>query len=344
MRKINWGIIGLGNVAQKFLEGFQGVENSNLLAIASKNKSKILKFKKQFKIKEEFVFNKYEDILNCEDIDIIYISLPNSYHYEWISRSIEKNKKVLVEKPATINFEEAQKLSEMIKKKNIFFNEGFMYRYDSQIKKIIELIKNNEIGDLISMESSFGVNILTKKKFFFFEKEKKIDKNSRQFNNQLGGGCILDLGCYPTSLSLLICSLIKNINYKKFKITNLVREIGSTGVDINAEAKIIFDNSFNSKVKASFKKNLGNNTVIKGEKGNMFIKNTFIGIKEITIVLKDKTYEIKNLSNENIFSQEISSISKSILDDSNEVSYPGMQLEETILNMKILDYWKNEKL
>ena len=151
MRKINWGIIGLGNVAQKFLEGFQGVENSNLLAIASKNKSKILKFKKQFKIKDEFVFNKYEDILNCEDIDIIYISLPNSYHYEWISRSIEKNKKVLVEKPATINFEEAQKLSEMIKKKNIFFNEGFMYRYDTQIKKIIELIKNNEIGDLISM-------------------------------------------------------------------------------------------------------------------------------------------------------------------------------------------------
>jgi hypothetical protein len=76
----------------------------------------------------------------------------------------------------------------------------------------------------------------------------------------------------------------------------------------------------------------------------MFIKNTFIGIKEITIVLKDRTYEIKNLFNENIFSQEISSISKSILDDSNEVSYPGMQLEETILNMKILDYWKNEKL
>ena len=58
MRKINWGIIGLGNVAQKFLEGFQGVENSNLLAIASKNKSKILKFKKQFKIKDVVVFKK----------------------------------------------------------------------------------------------------------------------------------------------------------------------------------------------------------------------------------------------------------------------------------------------
>ena len=109
----------------------------------------------------------------------------------------------------------------LLKKKNIFFNEGFMYRHDTQIKKVIELIKNNEIGELLSMESSFGVNILTKKKFYFFQKEKKIDKNSRQFNNQLGGGCILDLGCYPTSLSLLICSLIKNINFNKIPVKHI---------------------------------------------------------------------------------------------------------------------------
>ena len=61
------------------------------------------------------------------------------------------------------------------------------------------------------------------------------------------------------------------------------------------------------------------------------------------IVLKNKTYEIKGLLNDNIFSQEIKSISESILNGSNEVSYPGMQLEETLLNMKILDCWKNEK-
>ena len=121
MRKLNWGIIGLGNIAQKFLEGFHGVENSNLLAIASRSKTKTLKFKNQFQINKEFVFNKYEDLLNCKDIDIIYISLPNSYHYKWILKSIEKNKKVLVEKPATLNFEEAQKLSEIIKKKKHFF-------------------------------------------------------------------------------------------------------------------------------------------------------------------------------------------------------------------------------
>lgn len=176
MQKVNWGIIGLGNVAQRFLEGFFGVRNSNLLAIASKSKSKLLKFKNQFKIKENYVFNNYEELLNCKDIDIIYISLPNSLHYEWILKSFKKNKKVLVEKPATINFLQMQKLSEIIKNGELFFNEGFVYRHDTLIKKIVELIKNNEIGNLISMESSFGVNILTKKKLFFFEKKKKLIK------------------------------------------------------------------------------------------------------------------------------------------------------------------------
>ena len=124
------------NVAQKFLEGFHGVENSNLLAIASKSKTKTLKFKNQFQINEEFVFNKYEDLLNCKDVDIIYISLPNSYHYEWILKSIEKNKKVLVEKPATLNFEEAQKLSEIIKKKTFFLMKVLCTDMTHKLKKL----------------------------------------------------------------------------------------------------------------------------------------------------------------------------------------------------------------
>ena len=67
------------------------------------------------------------------------------------------------------------------------------------------------------MESFFCKNLLTKKKFLFFEKKKKIDLNNRLFNKNLGGGCILDLGCYPVSFSVLVASLIEGINYKKFK-------------------------------------------------------------------------------------------------------------------------------
>jgi predicted dehydrogenase len=83
-----------------------------------------------------------------------------------------------------------------------------MYRYLPQTKTLLNIIKNGELGKIYSMESSFGINLLTKKKFFFFNKRKKIDSNNRKFKKELGGGSILDLGCYTTSFSLLIAFYI----------------------------------------------------------------------------------------------------------------------------------------
>tara|TARA_B100001769_G_scaffold250870_1_gene224128 strand:+ start:152 stop:1180 length:1029 start_codon:yes stop_codon:yes gene_type:complete len=341
MKKLNWGVIGLGNIAQKFLEGFSFVRNSNLLAIASKSQSKLSKFKKEFNINDEFVFNNYEDLINCKDVDIVYISLPNSFHYKWILECIHYKKKVLVEKPAFLNYFEAQSIRKIIKEKKIFFTEGFMYRYHPQINKIVNIIKNNEIGKPLSMKSSFGINILTKKKFIFFNKKKKINKESRLFNKNLGGGCILDLGCYPTSFSLLVASLIDNINFQNFKLLNIENEIGETGVDIDAKMEIIFNNTFISEVEASFKKNLGNISIIKGEKGEIIINDTWQGKDGFSVVIGNKTYDINDNGNINIFSYEIESISKSILNGSSETSFPGIKIDETLTNMKVLDEWRN---
>ena len=106
------------------------------------------------------------------------------------------------------------------------------------------------------METSFGSNLLTKKKFIFFNKKKKIDSSNRLFNKELGGGCILDLGCYTTSFSLLIASLVKNIKYKNFILKNVKKKIGSTGIDIHAEGDLIFEGGFTSKIKADVKKSI----------------------------------------------------------------------------------------
>lgn len=343
MKKINWGVIGLGNIAQKFLESFSEVKNANLVAIASNDKYKLEENKSKFNINKDFAFNDYEELIMCNKVDIVYISLPNSLHFFWIKKCIENKKKFLVEKPATLNFQEAINLKSIIKNNNLFFAEGFMYRYDPLIIKIIDLIKSNEIGDLISLESSFGVNILTKKNFLLFKKKRKINKNSRQFNKQLGGGCILDLGCYPTSLTILMASLIKNLDYTNFEIKVLNREIGETDVDINSEAEIIFQNGFKSNVKASFKNNLGNNTLVKGKNGEINIKNTFQGIKEIEVNLKNKTYKINRKINKNIYAIEIENISQNILEQKSTVMYPGMKIEETFINMKILESWRNDE-
>ena len=173
MKKLNWGIIGLGAIAQKFSEAFIQTTNSTLLAISSNNSQKLENFKRQFFIEDRFVFKNYEDLINCKEVDIIYIALPNSLHFQWIKECIKNNKNILVEKPATLNYEEIKGVKDSLKNKNIFFGEAFMYRYHPQIDYILQLIKSDEIGNLISMSSSFGENILTKKKFIFFEKKKE---------------------------------------------------------------------------------------------------------------------------------------------------------------------------
>ena len=76
---------------------------------------------------------------------------------------------------------EAREIKEYLKKTNIFFSEAFMYRYHPQTQSVIDIIRNNKIGNLLSMKTSFGINILTKKKLFIFTKKKKLIQNQGYF-------------------------------------------------------------------------------------------------------------------------------------------------------------------
>ena len=342
MQKVNWGIIGLGKIAFKFAEGFKNIDNAKLLGISSKDNEKLKKFKEDFKIENNFCFNNYENLLECKNIDIIYIALPNSLHHEWIIKCIKKEKKILVEKPATLNLSQMKDVQNKLLNKNLLFTEAFMYRYHPQIIKVIKLIRGNAIGKLISMKSFFGMDILTKKNLFGLKKRKKLNKDSRLYNKDLGGGAILDLGCYPVSISQLIASLIPDIDCNSIKVLNKKKEIGFTGVDLDSYVELQFDNKFKSKIGASFTKNLGKETRIIGAKGELLIKNTWHGDPSIIKIKGEKNYEINVKCNENIYSYEIENISKSVLENKKESIYPGMSLIETLLNMKILDEWLND--
>ncbi len=337
---LNWGIIGLGRIANDFASGFKDVKNANLFGIASKTGKKLLDFKEKFNINEKYCFSNYEDLIACDKIDIIYIALPHNFHFEWIMKCLANNKKVLTEKPATSSLDDMKKINEMLNGKKIFFAEGFMYRYHPQTTKVISLIKNNEIGDLISMESNFGINLIEKKNIFGF-KRIKFNKQSRLFNKSLAGGCILDLGCYPSSMSILIAKL-KDPNNLGFELKNSKIEQSSTQVDIDSYTDINFSNGFKSSISCSFKKNIGKSTKILGTKGSISIYDSWHCFPMKIKVNKNDIVEDKfNFSN--IFSYEIESISNSVLNNKNEPDYPGITRQETELNVMILNNWLNKR-
>ncbi|MBO6493680.1 MAG: Gfo/Idh/MocA family oxidoreductase [Pelagibacteraceae bacterium] len=345
MAQVKWGIIGLGNIALKFSEGFQYTKNAKLFAISSRNKNKLQAFKNKFQIDDNYCFANYDSLLECKDLDIIYIALPHSLHYEWVMKSIEKEKNILVEKPATVNFLQMTNIKNNLKDKNIFFSEAFMYRYHPQISKVIELLKNNVIGNLVSMESLFGFDALGRKKIFGIKLnklKKKPDRNNRLYNKELGGGAILDLGCYPVSFSILIASLISKFDFIKTKVLNKKKEIGPTGVDMNSFAELYFENNFKSTVGASLTQNLGKKTKIVGTKGELVLNDTWSPFNPSLIQINGENKETIEIEcHDNIYTYEIEALSKCILENKKEPDFPGITLNETLKNMKILDEWLN---
>ena len=345
MTQVKWGIIGLGNIALKFSEGFQYTKNAKLFAISSRNKNKLQAFKNRFQIDDNYCFTNYDSLLECKDLDIVYIALPHSLHYEWVMRSIEKEKNILVEKPATVNFLQMTNIKNNLKDKNIFFSEALMYRYHPQISKVIELLKNNVIGNLVSMESLFGFDALGRKKIFGIKLnklKKKPDRNNRLYNKELGGGAILDLGCYPVSFSILIASLISKFDFIKTKVLNKKKEIGPTGVDMNSFAELYFENNFKSTVGASLTQNLGKKTKIVGTKGELVLNDTWSPFNPSLIQINGENKETIEIEcHDNIYTYEIEALSKCILENKKEPDFPGITLNETLKNMKILDEWLN---
>ena len=338
---INWGIIGLGNVASGFADAFKESNNSELKGISSNNLDKIKLFQEKFNIDKNYCFDNYENLLKCEDIDIVYIALPNSMHQEWILKSIKNRKKVLVEKPAFISLSEIKNIKQQIDEKKLYFAEGFMYRHTPQTIKILDLIKNKSIGIPKSMVSNFGVNLLTKKNIFGFKKKKKINIENRLFNKDLGGGVVFDLGCYTVSLSILIASTISKINFDNIKILDKKIEIGSTNVDIDARARLDFDNGFVSLVNTSFLEDLGTETIIYGTEGIMKVKDPWRSEPSIISLEGKINKEIEVKFNSNIFSYEINAISKDILEERLIPNFPGVTIDESIGLTKILQNWIN---
>ena len=336
-----WGIIGLGNIAYHFAESFYNLDNAKLIAVASNSKEKLLRFKENFNIKNENLYDDYEKILDDRNLDVIYIALPNSLHFKWALKVVDKKKNILVEKPA---FTSTNQVEEIFNHKNfesIFFSEGYMYKYHPQIIEMIKIIRSGEIGKPLQMQTNCGMNLIYKKNFFGFMK-KKIHKDKRIFNKNLDGGVIFDLGCYTSSISLMIASLIGNLNLSNFSLQDIKTKYLNKNIDVHSFAKINFDNKFISKVTTSFTEDIGNNTLIECEGGKIEIENSWNPKSSKMKILGNNKKNLEFNNSHNLYSLEIKNISNDIISNKTEASFPGTNKNDILLNTKIINNWINE--
>ena len=325
---IKWAIIGSGNMARNFATVIKEVDNAELIAISSSNEKNLKSFGIEFKIDSKFRFNKYENLSKCKEVDAVYISTLNNTHFDLIKMCAMNKKNILCEKPFCLNLTEAIKLKKIIEDNNIKFFEAIAYLSHPQTNKIFDLIKDNEIGEIVSLESTFGFKV------------RKINPNSRLFNKELGGGAILDVGCYPLSFLSLF---IKKNDIIEFK--NISGKICKTNVDISASAKLRINNKIDCEIKVSLEEHFNNTSVIYGSKGYIVVNSPWLPQKKtfLEVFSKTRSYKIFINSDLTVYANQIKNVSNEFL-GKNDNKIKLFSILESFENMKNLDYWiKNIK-
>jgi predicted dehydrogenase len=194
---IKWGVLGTGSIANTFIESIKTSKESELFGIASRSDKRAKKFSS---LHNCLGFNAYDELLKQEDVNAIYVATTNNSHFSLTFQSLMNNKSVLCEKPLAMNASEVMILMDLARKKNLLLMEAFMYRMHSQTDKIKEIVISEFLNKEVLIDASFGF-------------EASVDKDHRLLNPILGGGSILDVGCYPMSMSRMLIGIINGKSF-----------------------------------------------------------------------------------------------------------------------------------
>tara|TARA_Y100000996_G_scaffold336473_1_gene273069 strand:+ start:6751 stop:8754 length:2004 start_codon:yes stop_codon:yes gene_type:complete len=332
MRQIKWGIIGYGSIANAFSYSIQASTNSKLISVFGRNPKKVDSFAHKFHI---CAHHQLDNFISSEEIDAIYIATPHSEHFFYALEAIKHEKHVLCEKPFTMNAYESMILLDLANAKNIFLMEAFMYRTHPQTKNILDNL--NFLSDAkskIMIEASFGFKA-------------DVPATHRLRNPKLGGGAILDVGCYPLTMAKLIAGQFHGLAFAEPKSLSATGQLDETGVDLQSHAHLIFSDFIEAKISCAINEDFSNNLIISGSKGTITVPDPWhcgqfqAGNSSIHLSHDGgNSKEIKCIDDFGLFTREIEHASKCILES--EIESKLICHAETQSNMFWLDKWRQE--
>ena len=187
MRKVKWGVLSTAKIGLKqVIPAMQKGLYSEISAIASRNDEAAQNAAEKMTIDKPY--GSYEELLDDPTIEAVYIPLPNHLHVEWTEKCMQAGKHVLLEKPIGLNYQEAEQLLKIAGNyPKVKLMEAFMYRHHPQMVEVKRLIDDGTIGEVRSVFSTFT----------YYNNDPKDIRNQAD----IGGGGLLDIGCYCISIA-----------------------------------------------------------------------------------------------------------------------------------------------
>lgn len=199
LKTINWGIIGLGNIAHKFATDLLTINGAKLYAVASRNQNKANTFATTYNAVKAYA--SYEDLTKDPNVDAVYIATPHALHKANTLLCLNNDKAVLCEKPLAINTKEVNTMHAKATEKSVLLMEAMWTYFLPHYQYVLNALNNKLYGNIIKLEADFG----------FY---RDFDNTGRLFNKALGGGSLLDIGIYPIFVALTTLGVPQNIAAK----------------------------------------------------------------------------------------------------------------------------------
>lgn len=253
MTLLRWGILGAANIArQHVIPAIQSSERGRVVAIASRSRQRAEIAAQEAGIPH--VFDDYAALIQSDDIDAVYVPLPNSEHHPWTIAAAEAGKHVLCEKPFALDARQAEEMVAAGQRNNVLLAEAFMYRHHPLVKTVLDLIHDGAIGDVQLVRSTFSFNITS--------------ENNIRLDAALGGGALMDVGCYCVNLARLVTG------GEPIDVA-AVAEYGPTNVDESFAGVLRFPNGVLSTFDVSVRASGGTNYVLVGTHGKVVVRQGF---------------------------------------------------------------------
>lgn len=330
-QRLRWGILGTGAIAHTFVQDLATSRTGYAAAIASRDKKTAEKAAAELGVPQWY--GSYSALLDDANIDAVYIATPHPTHREWSLRTAQAGKHILCEKPLGMNVGEAQEMIDSARQQDVFLMEAFMYRCHPQIARLVELIRRGTIGEVGLVQSAFSFN------GHFPVDHRAMDRN-------LGGGGILDVGCYCTSISRLVAGVALGGEISEPEDLTAYGVIGrETGVDEYTTAIARFPGDILAQLTTGVCLDQEEVVRVYGSAGRIVIHSPWLpergGREPILEVYRDGQNEPEFLRIEDdrgLYAREADVVAENLT--TRQAPFPAMTWEDSLGNMRMLDSWR----
>lgn len=306
---IKLGLLSTAAINEALLAGARESQFVEVIGVASRERARAEAYAKERGL--ERAYGSYEELLADPELDVVYVALPNALHVEWAIRALEAGKHILSEKPLSRRPAEVERAFDAADRAGRILMEGFMYRHHPQTKRLARLVADGAVGELRLVRSHFS-----------FTLDRPHDP---RWNAELGGGALLDLGCYCVNAFRLLAGEPKRVYAE--------RMLAPSGVDVRFAAVLRFAGGVLGHFDCAF--DLPRRVVLEavGSEGSVVMVQPFIQ-DDVTVELRrGDVLESSKTVTANRYHLELDNLARAIAGE----EPPLLDRDESVAQAQVLD-------